>query len=128
MTIEDIFSYILLIALFGGAWGIYIKIKEFSKFLKENGWQPVRKKIRNFFSVILCVTIYTLIGIGYLSGFVLVPIYFEKILGNENYTNLFILTYLFLGLIAFYYVNGIKRRETKNIIVILMLQLLHKDK
>ena len=86
MTIEDIFSYILLIALFGGAWGIYIKIKEFSKFLKENGWQPVRKKIRNFFSVILCLTIYTLIG------------------------------------------NGIKRRETKNIIVILMLQLLHKDK
>ena len=49
----------------------------------------------------------------------LVPIYFEEILENENYTNSFILVYLFLGLVAFYYVNGIKRREIKNIILIL---------
>src|SRR3989344_7397992 len=102
----DILSYILLAGIVGGGiWGITVKVKEFSNFVKANGWQSIRKKVRDFFITILRVTIYTVIGIGYLSGFVLVPMYFEEILENENYTNSFILVYLFLGLVAFYYVN-----------------------
>ena len=116
----DIFSYILLAGIIGGGiWGISVKVREFSGFVKKNGWQPIRKKIRDFFVTILRVTIYSIIGIGYLSGFVLVPLYFDGMLENEDYTNVFIVTYLFLGLIIFYYVNGIKRKNTKNLIKML---------
>ena len=41
------------------------------------------------------------------------------ILENENYNTIFVPAYLLLGLIAVYYVNGIKRQKTKNLIVIL---------
>ncbi len=113
---EDIFSYVLLSGIIaGGIWGISIKVREFSSFLKKNGWQPVRNKIRQFFINILRITIYTVVGLGYLSGLVFIPLQFEGIIENEEYINTFILGYLFLGLLVFYYVNGIKRRETKNI-------------
>lgn len=116
----DIFSYILLAGIVGGGiWGITVKVREFSSFVKTNGWEPVKKKMRDFFITILRVTIYTLVGIGYLSGFVLIPLYFEGMLENESWTNSFILAYILFGLLAFYYVNGIKRKKTKRITAIL---------
>ena len=112
---EDIFSYILLAGIVGGGiWGISVKVREFSNFVKKNGWHPVRNKIRQFFINVLRITIYIVIGLGYLSSFVFIPLQFEGILENEEYTNAFILGYLFLGLLVFYYVNGIKRRGTKS--------------
>jgi len=116
----DIFFYTLLVGIIGGViWSISVKVREFSSFVKKNGWHPVKKKIFDFFLMILHVIIYSIIGAGYLSGFVLIPLYFDWMLENEDYTNTFIVTYLFLGMIAFYYVNGIKRKNTKNLINIL---------
>ncbi len=113
--IEDIFSYILLAGIIGGGiWGISVKVREFSSFVKKNGWRPVRNKIMQFFTNVLQVTIYTVLGLGYLSGFVFIPLQFEGILENEEYTSAFVLGYLCLGLLVFYYVNGMKRRGTKN--------------
>lgn len=111
--IEDIFSYILLAVIFiGGIWGIYIKTKDFSNFVKKSGWRPVRKKIQSFFVRIWWVVLFTLIGVGYFSGFALIISIFSE---NENYANTFILAYLFLGFFILYYVQGSQRRKTKNI-------------
>lgn len=103
----------------GGIWGVTVKVKEFSNFIKKNGWQPIKKNVHDFFMTILRVIVYIIIGIGYLSGFIFIPIYFEVLLQNENRTTSFILIYLFLGLVAFYYISGTRRKETKNIIVML---------
>lgn len=117
----DIFSYILLAGIVcGGIWGIMIKVREFSSFIKKNGWQPIRKKTHDFFIKILRITIYTLIGIGYLSIPVLIPLRFDWVLENEDYINVLIFSYLFLGLLALYYINGIKRRNTKNLITMFL--------
>ncbi len=120
MTEDTIVLYILLAGIIGGGiWGISVKVREFSSFVKINGWQAVKKKLRDFFITILHMTIYALVGIGYLSGFVFITLYFDGILENEIYMSLFILAYLLLGLLIGYYINGIKRRKTKSIISIL---------
>jgi len=116
----DIFSYILLAGIIGGGiWGVTVKVRKFFNFINKNGWQPIRKKVRDFFIRILQVTIYTIVGMSYLSGLVFVPLYFDEMLENESYANLFIFAYLILGLLVGYYVNGTKRQKTKNFIEIL---------
>ncbi len=117
---EDIFSYVLLIGIVSsGIWGISVKVRELSSFVKKNGWRPIRNKIKQFFINILRVTVYTIVGLGYLFGLVFIPIRFEWILGNEARTNVFMICYLFLGFLVFYYMNGTKRRGTKNPVAIL---------
>lgn len=114
---EQIFGILLLAGIaIGGIWGIYIKTKEFSDFVKKNGWKQVGQNIVNFSVKILRIPFFVLIGILYLSGFLLVPLYLDEVVQSDNYTNLFALVYFLVSLFAFYYANGTKRRETKNIV------------
>ena len=73
----------------------------------------------NFFKNILQLFIFLLILMLYFSGFVLIPSYFELIIKDELYIKLFFIGYLLLGAIICYYASGIKRRKTKNILIIL---------
>ena len=63
----------------------------------------------------------------YLSGFVF-PFYFDWFLKNDSYLSLFIVAYPIFGVIGYYYINGAKRRNTKNIKNILGQDLVDSKK
>lgn len=80
--------------------------------------------------IILRKTILPFILILYLSGFIL-PFYLNDFFQDNLYINLFIVAYpiyLILGVIGYYYLNGTKRRKTKNIKSILSQDLIDSKK
>lgn len=80
--------------------------------------------------IILRNTILPFIVILYLSGFIL-PFYLNDFFQDNLYINLFIVAYpiyLILGVIGYYYINGTKRRNTKNVKIILGQDLVDSKK
>lgn len=82
------------------------------------------KNIKNCFIEIIKITTALILIIFYLSGFVFIPVKFSVIIESKQYTYIFMYVYLLLGLITFYYINGILRRKTKNLKQIFLLDFI----
>ncbi len=112
---DTLFSILFLGAIFAGAlWGINIKRKEFSIFVKDKGWAEVRLRIKNSLIKVFRFVGIILLILTYLVGIVGIPLYFEEFFKDGN-TDWFIVLYLLFGIFIYYYLTGIKRRGTKNI-------------
>jgi hypothetical protein len=119
---NDLFSIVLIAILFvGGIWSLNVKRREFLKFVKENGWSSVRSIIRNFFIRTIKLTGLVLGITFYFLGLILIPLYFEG--SNETLASWLTVGYLLIGIFTYYYITGIKRRYTKNIVLIFKTDL-----
>jgi hypothetical protein len=115
MTVDDWWGILFSTALmFAGIWSIFYKIRELSNFIKKRGWGAVGRNVLNFFIIILKIGV----SIVYALGFILVPVYFDNVLRVKDY-NTFFAVYFAVGLFAFYYANGLRRRKTCNISLML---------
>ncbi len=76
-----------------------------------------------FFRALLRVVTISLIVILYLAGLVFIPLYFDGLLQNDTYASMFYVPYFLFGAFIFYYLNGIKRKKTKNIKLIVCQDL-----